>query len=178
MFILPEGKTGETWELSEIGEYYVEKYLRLVLVLSVEFGPTKGCSNRAKQWDAPDLTMNTDSLHILNCEAEAWSDSHCPGVAVADFWLKQNTHTHSMPLPAQTQSRPILLLCQVLHLPNPSTIFVHFLTCGLPLRACVGYEHDCILIFRNRQCFCVCGCWLHCAVGNATGLAWTWQRTR
>ena len=128
MFILPEGKTGETWELSEIGEYYVEKYLRLVLVLSVKFGPTKGCSNRAKQWDAPDLTMNTDSLRILNCEAEAISDSHRPGVAVADFWVKQNTHahTHSMPLPAQTQSRPILLLCQVLHLPNPSTIFVHF----------------------------------------------------
>jgi hypothetical protein len=89
MFILPEGQTGETWELSEIEKCYVEKYLRLVLVLSTNFGPTKGCNNRAKQRDA------RDSIRILNCEAEARSDSHCPGVAIADFWVKQNTHKHT-----------------------------------------------------------------------------------
>jgi len=127
MFILPEGKTSETWELLEIGEYYVEKYLRLVLLLSIKFGPTKGCSNRAKQWDAPDLTMNIDSFRILNCEAEARSDSHCPWGSGSGFLGEtEHTHAHFLPVPAQTQSWSILQLCQVLHLPNPSTIFVHF----------------------------------------------------
>jgi hypothetical protein len=66
VFILQEGQTGEAWERSEIEEYQVEKYLRLVLVLSVKFGPTNGCNNRAKQWDAGDLTRNRESFRILN----------------------------------------------------------------------------------------------------------------
>jgi hypothetical protein len=60
MFILPEGQTGEAWGLSERVEYYVENYPRLVLVMTVKFGPTKGCNNRGKQWDARDLTMNIE----------------------------------------------------------------------------------------------------------------------
>ena len=40
--------------------------------------------------------MNIDSLRILNCEAGARSNSHCSGVAIADFWAKQkHTHTHT-----------------------------------------------------------------------------------
>ena len=153
-----------------------------MLVLSIKFGPTKSGNKRAKQWDVRNLTMNTESFRISNCEAEDRSDCHCTGVAIAELgWDRThtnthtphthtihthhkhthsthahhththttNTHTahthtihtpqthtctpyththtaHSMPLLAQTQTRPICELCQVLHLPNPSTIFMHF----------------------------------------------------
>jgi hypothetical protein len=105
---LPRRKKGETWELSEIGEYEVEKYLRFVLVLSVKFGPTNGCNNRTKQWDARNLTMNTVSFRILNCEAEARSDFHCPRVAIADFWVKQkqkHKNKHTKPQQHYTQNK-------------------------------------------------------------------------
>ena len=67
-----------------------------MLVLSIKFGPTKSGNKRAKQWDVRNLTMNTESFRISNCEAEDRSDCHCTGVAIAELgWDRTHTNTHT-----------------------------------------------------------------------------------